>query len=66
MDVMLSIDYCLGPTVEERRKADREGVVLGPRSGGTTGAALGQGLGLSSMAPGSGNNQSLADLSEWP
>ena len=43
-----------------------------------TGAALGQGLDLSSMiqrdecdrvvgpAPGSGNNQSLADLLEWP
>ena len=49
------------------------GHVLGPRSGGTTGAALGQGLGLSSHgecdqvvgpAPGSDNNQFLAALSK--
>ena len=47
--------------------------VLGPRSGGTTGAALGQGLGFSCWhgecdraegpAPGLGSNQLLAALS---
>ena len=52
---ILNLNHFPGPTTTQRRFLENHfGRVLGPRSGGTTGAALGQGLGLSSMTSAAG------------